>query len=74
MIEKQKIGFYQFTPYFLCNKKGEFIPLYAISDAVMECAKVGVKAGNFLLEDIEITEESLKKSGLIEILRKLSKD
>ena len=74
MAEKQKVGFYRFTPYFSWSKNGEFISLYNISDAVMECAKVGAKAGNFLLEDIEITEESLRKSGLIEILRKLSKD
>ena len=73
MAEEQKRGFYKYTPYFLSGKYGEFIPVYAISDAVMECAKVGIKAGNFLIEDIEMTEKSLRKSGLIEVLSKLSK-
>ena len=73
MVEQQKRGYHNYIPYFLIDEKREFIPVYAISDAVMECAKVGVKAGNFLIEDIEIAENSLRKSGLIEVLKKLSK-
>ena len=74
MNKNQERGYFDYVPYFLWGKNGEFIPLYTISDAVMECAKVGVKAWNFLLEDVEITEESLRKSGLIEILRQLYKN
>ncbi|MBI2045129.1 hypothetical protein HYT23_03660 [Candidatus Pacearchaeota archaeon] len=69
MAEQQKTGFHNYVPYFLVDEKGELIPIYAMADAITECAKVGIKAGNFLLEDID---EILEKGGLIEILRKLS--
>ena len=71
MAINQKQGYLRYVPYFLIDEKGIIISNYFMSDVIMECARAGVKAGNYLLEDLEESRGSRRKNGLIDALKKI---
>jgi len=60
------------TPYYIINEEGISIPIKFIEDAVSPQARVGVKAGNSLLDEINRElriEQTIKEAELQEKLK-----
>jgi len=66
-----KKGYAQFKSYYVIDEEtGELIELNLPSDAIADMAKLGVKAGNPLLDEIN---REIRESSLIEKTKRLFK-
>ena len=61
-----KIGYFDFTPYLIFDEdKQEIVKIYFPADAIIPEARIGTKAGNYFLDDLEKwlrKEQAIKKS------------
>ena len=53
-MDQPRKGHARFVPYYTIDRKtGKAVPVYDLSDAIAYAARMGVKAGNMLLDEAE---------------------